>query len=213
MDTNPSKELDHSKKAYWDDRFSKMKNTADEWLLSAEDAYELVHPFFRPESEILDLGCGLSALARLLFDKGFHNLTCIDFSHTAVTKAANRAEGRTVEHSVMDTTHLYYPSETFDVVIDKGTLDSVLCGSDSFVRASATLQEVYRVLKPNGFFISISQAPPEQRMNHLSTVHLPWEVRHKEVKAQPGPDVVVRSTKLHVYLCTRPGPRSESLDS
>ena len=46
--------------------------------------------------------------------------------------------------------------ETFDAVIDKGTFDSILCGDGSGPNAEQMLNEIHRVLSPNGVYICIS---------------------------------------------------------
>ena len=42
----------------------------------------------------------------------------------------------------MNATALEYPDETFDAVLDKGTLDSVLCGEGSAANAARMCMEV-----------------------------------------------------------------------
>lgn len=39
-----------------------------------------------------------------------------------------------------------FESGGFDLVLDKGTLDSILCGDSSTSNAQKTLSEIYRVL-------------------------------------------------------------------
>lgn len=56
--------------------------------------------------------------------------------------------------------------ETFDCVIDKGLLDSVLCGAYSKQNSKKMLKEISRVLKTKGFYICISYGDPDIR-NHL----------------------------------------------
>lgn len=55
----------------------------------------------------------------------------------------------------------------FDVVIDKSTLDALLCGEQSFVNAARMLWEVQRVLKPNGVYICVSYGQPDNRVLHF----------------------------------------------
>jgi hypothetical protein len=47
----------------------------------------------------------------------------------------------------MDVRDMKYKDETFDVIIDKGTLDAILCGSDSAKNAGQMLSESQRILK------------------------------------------------------------------
>ena len=56
-----------------------------------------------------------------------------------------------------------FQSNEFNVVIDKGTLDTILCGDNSEANVEKMLQEINRVLKSNGVYICISYGSEEQR--------------------------------------------------
>lgn len=55
----------------------------------------------------------------------------------------------------------------FGSVLDKGTLDAVLCSSHGAADAAAYVDEVYRVLAPGGVFLLISLGQPQARMSVL----------------------------------------------
>lgn len=59
-----------------------------------------------------------------------------------------------------------YADESFDCVLDKGLLDSVLCGAYSKQNSRKMLKEISRVLKTKGYYICISYGDPDIR-NHL----------------------------------------------
>lgn len=74
----------------------------------------------------------------------------------------------------------------FNVVIDKGTLDTVLCGDNSESNAEKMLQEVNRVLKSNGTYICISYGSEDQRISFLKNKIINfWEVNVDKV-AKPS---------------------------
>lgn len=50
----------------------------------------------------------------------------------------------------MDAMNMSFENESFDVVFDKGTLDAILCGNNSFDNARKMISGVFRILKPNG---------------------------------------------------------------
>ena len=60
-----------------------------------------------------------------------------------------------------------FEDKTFDVVIDKGTLDSVLCGDGSAPNAEQMLSEISRVLTDEGVFICISYGVKDTRFPML----------------------------------------------
>mmetsp|Transcript_13627 Transcript_13627/g.13363 ORF Transcript_13627/g.13363 Transcript_13627/m.13363 type:complete len:84 (-) Transcript_13627:210-461(-) len=67
----------------------------------------------------------------------------------------------------MDVRSLQYEEGTFDAVVDKGTIDCVLCGDGSGPNADLMLSEIYRVLSPTGVYICISYGLPDQRLGYF----------------------------------------------
>jgi len=60
-----------------------------------------------------------------------------------------------------------FANESFTSVIDKGTLDAVLCSSHGQADTQSYVNEVHRVLAPGGVFLLISLAQPQARLNAL----------------------------------------------
>ncbi|GIL49255.1 hypothetical protein Vafri_5381 [Volvox africanus] len=103
-------------------------------------------------------------------------------------------------------------------VLDKGTLDALLCGDNDEVDADAMLQECHRVLPDGSSYIGITYAPPRTRLRYLLRPQLEWEVSFYEVGQQgwrEGP-VTVKGVAQEVleaypkqkyshfvYVCTR----------
>ena len=54
---------------------------------------------------------------------------------------------KTLEFVGMDCTELTFGESTFDVVFDKATLDSILCGEGAGERAEKMLEGICKVLK------------------------------------------------------------------
>lgn len=52
---------------------------------------------------------------------------------------------------------------SFNSVIDKGTLDCILCGDNSVPNAEKMMQEIYRILVPGGVYVCISYGDEEHR--------------------------------------------------
>jgi hypothetical protein len=55
------------------------------------------------------------------------------------------------------------PNEEFNVAIDKGTLDSILCGENAVPIGDKYIREVFRILSNNGVFICITYGDEEHR--------------------------------------------------
>uniref|UniRef100_A0A0D9X9S9 Methyltransferase type 11 domain-containing protein n=1 Tax=Leersia perrieri TaxID=77586 RepID=A0A0D9X9S9_9ORYZ len=69
-----------------------------------------------------------------------------------------------------------FESGSFDAVIDKGTLDSIMCGQNSQENASTMLEEVNRILKDKGVYILITYGDPSYRLRLLKDLQL-WTVK------------------------------------
>lgn len=83
-------------------------------------------------SSILVVGCGNSKLSEQMYDDGYRTIVNIDISQTVIDqmKETYDKKGKKMEWVAMDATNMQFDSEVFDVVLDKGTLDAVICGKD-----------------------------------------------------------------------------------
>jgi ubiquinone/menaquinone biosynthesis C-methylase UbiE len=82
----------------------------------------------------------------------------------------------------MDVRDIKYPDATFDLAIDKSTIDALLCGERSFVNVALMLKEVQRVLKEGGVYMIISYGQPENRVFHLEREFLSFEINIYTIK-------------------------------
>ena len=62
-----------------------------------------------------------------------------------------------------------FQDEMFNVVIDKGTLDAVMCSDNFITNGHKMISEVYRVLQPGGKYICITYGDSEHRKKHFET--------------------------------------------
>ena len=67
----------------------------------------------------------------------------------------------------MDVRDLKFKDDTFDLAIDKSTIDALLCGDHSFLNVAIMTKEIQRVLKVGGIYLIISYGQPENRVMHL----------------------------------------------
>ena len=127
------------------------------------------------ESALLHVGCGSSLLGLHLGNcKGISSVTNVDFcveviEHQKKEFAAPNSEPRSAAHQEWihcDVTALPCEwSARFAAVIDKGTLDALLfAGHD---KARLMLSGLDRVLAPGGRLLSITDDPPEHRLEVL----------------------------------------------
>lgn len=105
----------------------------------------------RTELSVLEIGCGTGNNIWFLLDCGF-TVAGMDISPTAIDVARRRIGELGFgppDLRVGSVTELPWGAETFDIVIDRGTLSQLLTGE-----VAATIGEVSRVLKPGGEFLS-----------------------------------------------------------
>jgi len=132
---------------------------------------------------MLVVGCGNSELSENLFDDGFTDCVSVDYSEVVIEKmqAHFRALDKPLRFETMDVRDLKFKDETFDCVVDKGTLDAILCGSDSAKNAGQMLAECQRVLKKGGFFFIITYGQPQSRLNYLEKSRYKWKVSYQNL--------------------------------
>ncbi|KAG8581747.1 hypothetical protein GDO81_007787 [Engystomops pustulosus] len=111
---------------YWDSRYEEEER-GHEWFGSYHDFAHLVRRELRPGTRGLVLGCGTSSLSAELHKEGVRPLVSIDYSPVCIKEMAQRnACVPDMSWMVMDARHLQFPDETFDLVIEKGTLDAMM---------------------------------------------------------------------------------------
>ncbi len=60
-----------------------------------------------------------------------------------------------------------YNDNYFDFIVDKSTIDALLCGDNSFINVAIMTKEIIRCLKVGGIYMIISYGQPENRIFHL----------------------------------------------
>lgn len=99
-----------------------------------------------------------------LFEDGYTSITNIDISKVVVDQMTEKHKDKsTLTWQVMNACHLDFPDGTFDCIIDKGTMDSILCGEGSTANVAKMCSEAVRVLKPDGVFFMVSYGVPDNR--------------------------------------------------
>ena len=186
-------------KKYWEERYDEQGGTTFDWL---ED-YETIKPIIdnleiKKESSILNVGCGNSEFSEKMYDEGFTHNYNIDICQNVIDFMKSRNKDKKGLHfEVMDVCEMTYKDETFDLIFDKSTIDTLLCGVHSFMMVAKMLKEISRVLKTGGYYVIISHGQPEDRMIHLERNHLAFEIQVYTVKRQ-------EQEKTHyVYICKK----------
>jgi ubiquinone/menaquinone biosynthesis C-methylase UbiE len=96
----------------------------------------------------------------------------------------------------MDARQLAFEDSSFDVIVDKGTLDAILCSNESVPSSTAMLGECSRCLKPGGRLFVVTYGAPATRLNHLEQQRLKWDVKHASI----GNATTARDVRANVRL-------------
>ncbi|KAL0212374.1 hypothetical protein RCL1_006000 [Eukaryota sp. TZLM3-RCL] len=197
---------EYSDPNYWIERYKKEASTNFDWYLTYVNLKDILSPYLQEGMKILVVGCGNSRLSYQLYEDGFKNVVSIDIADSAINQMIEkyRETAPELEWQVMDVRKLDFPSGSFDLVVDKGTMDALLCGKDSFENVYSAHKEIHRVLKPSGTYINITYGQPEARQDHFRRQGLNWTVEHKTVpKSMLGLEENSDnpSNFFYVYIC------------
>ena len=152
---------------YWNKRYREQSKTTFDWLEDFESLKDYLLPLVSSESKVLIAGCGNSQLGELLYQKGTEKVFNVDFSESVIEimSQAHRDKLR-MKWEVMDVQSLSYPSEYFDLVLDKSTLDTLLC--EVKPSAELALAQYFRVLRKDGKCLIVSFNEPETMLPLIS---------------------------------------------
>ncbi|XP_047377763.1 eEF1A lysine and N-terminal methyltransferase isoform X2 [Sciurus carolinensis] len=132
---------------YWEKFFQQRGKKAFEWYGTYLELCGVLHKYIKPRERVLVIGCGNSELSEQLYDVGYQDIVNIDISEAVIKQMKERNASRRPQMSFlkMDMTQMEFPDASFQVVLDKGTLDAVLTDEEE-----KTLQQVDRMLAEVG---------------------------------------------------------------
>eukprot|EP01127_Copromyxa_protea_P024573 TRINITY_DN9753_c0_g1_i1.p1 TRINITY_DN9753_c0_g1~~TRINITY_DN9753_c0_g1_i1.p1 ORF type:complete len:219 (-),score=40.22 TRINITY_DN9753_c0_g1_i1:6-662(-) len=190
-------------RSYWDTFYDSKKDNEKnfDWFLSSSVLSQLL-PHIQPHHTVLHIGCGTSKLGLELYEAGRKNIHGIDISQTAIDEMNKQCiELTTLKHTVMDIKNLDFEDHSFDIVLDKGTLDTLIYGKSQQSDISAVLNEIHRVLKPKGKYLAISDEDPELRLPILQNGNRGWNA---SVRSLSEDDHL--SIEYFLYVLTKDSP-------
>uniref|UniRef100_A0A3P9KHG8 eEF1A lysine and N-terminal methyltransferase n=1 Tax=Oryzias latipes TaxID=8090 RepID=A0A3P9KHG8_ORYLA len=215
MSLLPRSAEEFSSAEYWDKFFKSRGDKAFEWYGDYNKLCGILHKYIKVQDKVLVLGCGNSELSEQLYDVGYKHLTNIDISETVVTHMNQRNAARRPGLSFhrVDATQTLYEDASFQVSLDKGTLDA-MAAEEGGALARRMLQEVSRVLSVGGRYICVTLA--QENVVSLAVehfVHMGWAVRLHCMQEERGtaeedsfalPVFVLVCTKFRQPMATPP---------
>lgn len=184
----PRKNEEYATKEYWDERYQQESEGSFDWFKSYADVADILRELVPDKSSrILMLGCGNSKLSEQMYDDGFKNIVNTDYSEIVVDQMRQRHQDSRpeMEWHVMDIRELSLPSGSFDVAIDKGTMDAMMTSKgdvwdppeEVIQNCNKEVDEAIRVLRKGGVFIYLTFGQPHFRRRYLNRPGTTLEVR------------------------------------
>lgn len=110
---------EYGKKEYWNERFS--EEDSYEWCKDYQFFKQNILKYVAKTDKILILGCGNSKFSQDIYLDGFSEITNMDYSGIVISKMQSKfPHMKWIEMDMLD---LKFENESFDVILEKGTLD------------------------------------------------------------------------------------------
>ncbi|CAM9421705.1 unnamed protein product, partial [Hapterophycus canaliculatus] len=211
-DAVPSEAASYGKNAFWDERYASDQE-AVEWYHPWANLAPTLIQYMDEQDDVLICGCGNSELSVDMYDDGFGSIVNADMSRVVIYQMAETYKAYPLEWKSVDLTREEFSEEKFDIALDKACLDSIVCSPHGVSNVEKYLQQMDRLLQPEGAFICVSFAPPEERLELLEYWDiekpekcLAWDVHvdavaKPEVKQQRGADS--DSDVFYIYVCIK----------
>ncbi|CAI5742151.1 unnamed protein product [Hyaloperonospora brassicae] len=198
----------YGKATYWDERYTRDAEQFD-WYQRYGGLKELLTQYVPKTAAVLMAGAGNSRLSEEMVADGYQKLVNVDVSDVVVQQMAAKykEQAEQLQWQTMNMCALECSNEAFDAVVDKGTMDSILCGEGSTANVSKMCHEVYRVLKPNGVYFVVSYGVPTNRLSYLENKELSWKVTVHTVPKPTVSAVQVSEADAnavhYIYVCQK----------
>ncbi|CAL4900561.1 unnamed protein product [Urochloa decumbens] len=180
------KSNDYGAAAYWDARYSSSGSHASAAAAGEFFDWYQTYPALRPlirarvaaASRVLMLGCGNSLLSEDMTKDGYEDIVNIDISSVVIEQMREKhKEIPQLTYMQIDVRNMsFFGDESFGCILDKGTLDAMMCADDAPDGASKMLAEVARLLRPRGIYLLITYGAPKERVPLLNQTGCSWSI-------------------------------------
>ncbi|XP_050593395.1 eEF1A lysine and N-terminal methyltransferase homolog [Bombus affinis] len=160
MNILPKTHEEFSQVEYWNTFFKKRGKRNFEWYGEYPELCGIFLKYIKVKDNVLIVGCGNSTVSMCLYDAGYRNITNIDISHIVIRqmRKINAIMRPQLVYEHMDATQMVYADSTFNVVLDKGTLDALMPDTKEGTVSNVNkyFKEITRILRDGGRYICIS---------------------------------------------------------
>lgn len=161
---------------YWEARYQR-EPTLFEWFFGHTALRRILRTYISKKKPILHVGCGTSNLQEGMARSGY-SIINTDISEVVIKQMKQRhAQYSNMTYRVSDCRNMpEFTDCSFGHVLDKGTMDALLCCKQGTENVMQMLLEIYRVLQPGGSFLLVTLGDPTRRLPLLCDARLPWKV-------------------------------------
>jgi ubiquinone/menaquinone biosynthesis C-methylase UbiE len=173
---------DYGEYDYWEKRYSE-KEFLFEWYFGYKEMRDLLAKRI-DKSKVKNtmlVGIGNSVFGEEMVEDQWPGvIVAVDYAKSVIQQMRARAEEKNISDKLiyqeMDCRKMTFPNESFDVVIDKGTMDAICCGHAYKENIAAMEREISRVLVPGGVYIVFSYGKPVTRLEYMNHPEYNWDV-------------------------------------
>merc|ERR1712130_110211 len=145
----------------------------------------------------------------MVVERGYRDILCLDWCQSAIDKMkeilsvkyanapkAQKQIDECIKYTVQDIRSMTFERRSFDVVIDKGTMDAIDCGvsptkhgldnlADNFEEVVAICARIHEILKPNGLFILVTSRSIAKRIEFVDELKTSHKRLFQKLYAEP----------------------------
>lgn len=184
----------YGESAYWNERYANAETEHFEWFCDFDQMESKVKAAV-PDvgARVLVIGCGSSRLSGAMYDAGYESVTSIDISDVVIGQMQRIYKDKPkMQWAVMDARMMSFEANSFDFIIDKGTMDSLICGAHGEASALKLHHSIHKVLAPSGVYINVTYGEPAERMKHFNRPDFSWVTEHSTLGT------------YHIFKMTKP---------
>ena len=169
---------EYSNQNYWELKYQSDKFFPFEWYLSFDQLKGYIGKYVEGRERCLYVGCGTSTLGYDLHKQyAIGEVINVDFSKSAIDKMSSKYTiKKHCIYEVGDANKLRFKKDLFDLIIDKGMFDSIMCSEECRKSIDKVLIEMDRLLGENGYYIVISNASEPLRLSFFQLSTYGWIV-------------------------------------
>lgn len=191
--------------AYWDERYNQEPSCFD-WYQGYAGLEPILRRHIARHVRVLQLGVGTSQLQADMAAAGYSNVVNLDISSVAIAHMAELHKGlHQLTYRVGDARSMpEFGDCSFGAVIDKGTLDAILCSPTALADGTRMLREAHRVLAPGGSLVVVTYGEPGSRLALLQQEGMSWDVALYVLGKQPASTAPLPPSALPVPIIQGP---------